>query len=91
MIVSAGFTAPLEQKKLASTTYRLSSSCALQLRSSALVFGSSAKTDRAVLVRDSGKRNALAEKQIAGKRPSWHSWPWTEHLRLLLHQSSQAF
>src|SRR5207244_13594395 len=40
MIVSPGFTAPLEQKRLASTTERLSSSRALQLRSSALIFGS---------------------------------------------------
>src|SRR5207247_1964939 len=43
MIVRAGFTAPLEGKKLPSTTYRLSSSCALQLRSSADAFGSSPK------------------------------------------------
>src|ERR1041385_1747075 len=40
MIVRAGFTAPLDGKKLASTTYRLSSSWALQLRSSAEVLGS---------------------------------------------------
>src|SRR5438876_443518 len=40
MMVRAGFTAPLEGKKLPSTTYRLSSSCALQLRSSAEVSGS---------------------------------------------------
>src|SRR5207248_546734 len=31
MMVSPGFTAPEEGKKLASTTYRLSTSCALQL------------------------------------------------------------
>jgi len=31
--VSAGFTAPMLGKKLVSTTYRLSTSCALQLTS----------------------------------------------------------
>jgi hypothetical protein len=41
MIVSAGFTAPDDGKKLASTTYRFSTSCALQSRSSADVAGSS--------------------------------------------------
>src|SRR5712664_3268311 len=40
MMVSPGFTAPEDGKKLASTTYRLSTSCALQLRSSADASGS---------------------------------------------------
>src|SRR5439155_20443981 len=40
MMVRAGFTAPLDGKKLPSTTYRLSSSCALQLRRSEEVSGS---------------------------------------------------
>jgi hypothetical protein len=40
MMVSVGFTAVLETKKLESTTYRLSSSCILQCRSSAEVAGS---------------------------------------------------
>ena len=40
MIVSAGFTAPLDGKKLPSTTYRFSTSCARQFSSSALVRGS---------------------------------------------------
>ena len=38
--VSAGFTAPMLGKKLVSTTYRLSSSWALQLMSSTDVAGS---------------------------------------------------
>ena len=38
--VSAGFTAPMLGKKLVSTTYRLSSSWALQLTSSTEVAGS---------------------------------------------------
>ena len=38
--VSAGLTAPMLGKKLVSTTYRLSSSCALQLVSSTDVCGS---------------------------------------------------
>src|ERR1039458_2195515 len=40
MAVSAGFTAPMLGKKLVSTTYRLSTSCALQLTSSTDVAGS---------------------------------------------------
>ena len=40
MAVRAGFTAPMLGKKLVSTTYRLSSSCVLQLASSAEVAGS---------------------------------------------------
>jgi hypothetical protein len=40
MAVSAGFTAPMLGKKLVSTTYRLSSSCALQLASSTEAAGS---------------------------------------------------
>ena len=40
MIVSVGFTAPIEGKKLASVMYRLSSSCALQWRSSTELAGS---------------------------------------------------
>ena len=40
MMVSAGFTAPLEGKKLPSTTYRLSTSWARQFGSSAELRGS---------------------------------------------------
>ena len=40
MMVSVGLTAVLDTKKLESTTYRLSSSCILQFRSSADVAGS---------------------------------------------------
>ncbi len=40
MAVSAGFTAPMLGKKLVSTTYRLSTSCALQLTSRMEVAGS---------------------------------------------------
>ena len=40
MAVSAGFTAPMLGKKLVSTTYRLSSSWALQLASSTEAAGS---------------------------------------------------
>src|SRR6516164_4661307 len=40
IIVSAGFTAPDDGKKLPSTTYRLSRSWVLQFTSSAEVFGS---------------------------------------------------
>ena len=43
MMVSAGFTAALEGKKLPSTTYKLLTSCARQFRSSTDVFGSSPK------------------------------------------------
>src|SRR5262249_33440002 len=43
MIVSAGLTAAEDGKKLPSTTYRLSTSCALQFTSSAEVFGSRPK------------------------------------------------
>src|SRR5262249_48308509 len=43
MIVSAGLTAELDTKNELSTTYRLSSSCALQSGSSAEVSGSSPK------------------------------------------------
>src|SRR5215467_2553941 len=38
--VSEGFTAPILTKKLVSTTYKLSSSCALQFTSRTEVFGS---------------------------------------------------
>ena len=38
--MSAGFTAPMLGKKLVSTTYRLSSSCALQFTSSTDALGS---------------------------------------------------
>jgi hypothetical protein len=38
--VRDGFTAPIEQKKLPSTTYRLSTSCARQLTSRTDVAGS---------------------------------------------------
>src|SRR5271157_1400511 len=40
MAVSAGFTAPMLGKKLVSTTYRLSTSCALQLTSRTELAGS---------------------------------------------------
>src|SRR6185437_14622734 len=40
IIVSVGFTAPIDGKKLASAMYRLSSSCALQSRSSTELAGS---------------------------------------------------
>ena len=40
MAVSAGLTAPMLGKKLVSVTYRLSTSCALQLTSSTEVAGS---------------------------------------------------
>src|SRR2546425_13080472 len=43
MMVSAGLTAALEGKKLPSTTYRLSTSCALQFVSRADIFGSDPK------------------------------------------------
>ena len=43
MMVSAGFTAELDGKKLPSTTYRLSRSWALQFRSSTEAFGSRPK------------------------------------------------
>ena len=43
MIVSAGFTAPLDGKKLPSTTYRLSTSWARQSVSRADVLGSRPK------------------------------------------------
>ena len=42
-MVRVGFTAEDEQKKLASTAYRLSSSCALQFTSSTDAAGSAPK------------------------------------------------
>jgi len=43
MMVSVGLTAALDGKKLPSTTYKLSTSCARQLRSSADIVGSRPK------------------------------------------------
>jgi len=64
MIVSVGFTAPIEGKKLASVTYRLSSSCALQ------------PTCRMFRVWEEGQRVLLeifsqtTLKEIAASRPA---------------------
>src|SRR5262249_22478585 len=73
MIVSAGFTAADDGKKLPSTTYKLSSSCALQLTSSADVFGSRPK--RTVpfwcATPASGIRSPM--KRLRAKRPTWHA------------------
>src|SRR5436189_4722969 len=80
MIVKQGFTAPLEQKILASTTYRLSSSCALQLRSKALVFGSSPKRTVPFWCATPASGIRWPRNRLRAKRPSWHSCPCTEHL-----------
>src|SRR5213080_3893458 len=80
MMVNPGLTAPLEQKKLASTTYRLSSSCALQLRSSALVFVSSPKRMVPFWCATPASGIRWPRYRLRAKRPSWHSWPCTEHL-----------
>src|SRR6266567_2657104 len=80
MIVSAGFTAPLEQKILPSTTYRLSSSCALQLRSSALVFGSFPNRMVPFWCATPASGMRWPRYKLRAKRPSWHSLPCTEHL-----------
>ena len=61
MIVSDGLTALAETKQEASTTYRLSRSCALQWASSTLVFGSSPMAAGAVLVAHTLNRNTFLE------------------------------
>src|SRR5437867_12749826 len=60
MMVSAGFTAELDGKKLPSTTYRLSRSWALQFTSSTELRVAS-EAAGAVLVRHAGERDALAD------------------------------
>src|SRR6266566_1164596 len=79
MIVSAGLTAPLEQKILPSTTYRLSSSCALQLRSSALVFGSFPNRIVPFWCATPASGMRCPRYKLRAKRPSWHSCPWIGH------------
>src|SRR5436309_1404526 len=80
MIVSPGFTAPLEQKKLASTTYRLSSSCALQLRLSALVLGSFPKRTVPFWCATPASGMRWPRNKLRANKPSWQSCPCTEHL-----------
>ena len=62
--VSAGFTALDDGKKLVSTTYRLSRSCALQSTSSADVGRVVAEAHGAALVRDAGERDARVADQL---------------------------
>ena len=59
--VRAGFTAPMLGKKLVSTTYRLSSSWALQLTSRTDVAGSVPKRHGAGLVGDPGDGDVVLE------------------------------
>ena len=61
MAVSAGFTAPMLGKKLVSTTYRLSSSWALQLTSSDRGGRVGAEADGARLVGDARDRDLVLE------------------------------
>ena len=61
MAVRAGFTAPMLGKKLVSTTYRSSSSWALQLTSRTDVAGSVSKRDGPGLVGDPGDRDVVLQ------------------------------
>src|SRR5206468_4477073 len=50
-----------------------------------------AEADRAVLVRYSGKRDALAEEQVSGEKALVALVPVDRALRLLLHQALKLF
>ena len=62
MAVSAGFTAPMLGKKLVSTTYRLSTSCALQLTSRTELAGSVPK--RQAAPRGAGDQVTVSPRSI---------------------------
>ena len=50
-----------------------------------------AETDRAVLMRDTGERDALAEEQVSGEKALVAFVPVDRALRLLLHQALKLF
>ena len=89
MIVNAGFTAALDGKKLPSTTYRLSTSCALQWISSADVFRIGAETNRAVLMSHTRKRNSFSQVQIPREQAFMTFMSMNAALRLLAHRLFQ--
>ena len=65
MAVSAGFTAPMLGKKLVSTIYKLSNSCALQSTSSTNVFGVSAEADCPCLVCYTANADLIFHVEVA--------------------------
>jgi hypothetical protein len=65
MAVRAGFTAPMLGKTLVSTTYRLSSSCALQFAIDDRHRGVDPHPARAGLVRDAGDGDGRLQVGVA--------------------------
>ena len=83
MMVSAGLTAPLEGKKLPSTTYRLSDVVRLAVGVERRRLRVPAEPDGPVLMRDAGERNAIAHEQVPRHQMRVHVEVLEEVLQLL--------
>src|SRR5437763_12054046 len=86
MMVSAGFTAPLEQKETSIDNIKIVELMRFAVAIERACLWIISKTNRAVLVRNSGERNALSKIQIPREQTFVALVPVNGAFRLLLHK-----